>query len=230
MPPDLSLRGAKRRGNLGKALPIYTECRRTQSLSNLTVAALSERHGGLQYAPHCLYGARLSDLSLRGAKRRGNLGKALPIYTECRRTQSLSNLTVAALSERHGGLQYAPHCLYGARLSDLSLRGAKRRGALSAKREEVPLGCNLAVPSRITGYSRRNRNCLPEIATAPLGPRNDKLGSLAPQNMCRKDCQLAWRSLSAATVKPGGVYGRRCLSHSGSAFPRLPRRPTASSQ
>ena len=26
---------------------------------------------------------------------------------------------------------------------DLSLRGAKRRGALSAKREEVPLGCNL---------------------------------------------------------------------------------------
>ena len=29
-----------------------------------------------------------------------NLGKALPIYTECRRTQSLSNLTVAALSER----------------------------------------------------------------------------------------------------------------------------------
>ena len=71
--PDVSLRGAKRRGNLGKALPIYTECRRTQSLSNLTVAALSERHGGLQYAPHCLYGARLSDLSLRGAKRRGNL-------------------------------------------------------------------------------------------------------------------------------------------------------------
>ena len=34
-----------------------------------------ERHGGLQYAPHCLYGARLSDLSLRGAKRRGNLGE-----------------------------------------------------------------------------------------------------------------------------------------------------------
>ena len=43
------------------------------------------------------------------------------------------------------------------------------------------------------------RQCLPEIATAPLGPRNDKLEGLAPQNMCRKDCQLAWRSLSAAT-------------------------------
>ena len=43
------------------------------------------------------------------------------------------------------------------------------------------------------------RQCLPEIATAPLGPRNDKLGSLAPQNVCRKDCQTAWRSGSAAT-------------------------------
>ncbi len=168
------------------------------------------------------------DVSLRGAKRRGNLGKALPIYTECRRMQSLSNLTVAALSERHGGLQYAPHCLYGARLSDLSLRGAKRRG-------------NLAEPDRTTGKSSAksqlpSRDCTPRAlpraqgVTAPLGPRNDKLGGIAPQNACRKDCQPARRSLSAATVKPGGVYGRRCLSHSGSAFPRLPRQPTASSQ
>ena len=38
--PDVSLRGAKRRGNLGKALPIYTACRRTQSPPNLTAAAL----------------------------------------------------------------------------------------------------------------------------------------------------------------------------------------------
>ena len=204
MPPDLSLRGAKRRGNLGKALPIYTECRRTQSLSNLTVAALSERHGGLQYAPHCLYGARLSDLSLRGAKRRGNLGKALPIYTECRRTQSLSNLTVAALSERHGGLQYAPHCLYGARLSDLSLRGAKRRG-------------NLAEPDRTTGKSSAksqlpSRDCTPRAlpraqgATAPLGPRNDKLGGIAPNNLCRNYCQPVRRSLSAATDAIGAHH------------------------
>ena len=27
------------------------------------------------------------------------------------------------------------------------------------------------------GSLRRNRNCLPEIATAPLGPRNDKSGA-----------------------------------------------------
>ena len=48
--------------------------------------------------------------------------------------------------------------------------------------------------------------CLPEIATAPLGPRNDKLEGLAPQNACRKDCQLAWRSLSAATDAIGTCY------------------------
>ena len=34
----------------------------------------------------------------RALRARGNLEKALPIYTECRRTQSLSNLTVAALT------------------------------------------------------------------------------------------------------------------------------------
>ena len=140
----------------------------------------------------------------RPQRGRGNLGKALPIYTECRRTQSLSNLTVAALSERHGGLQYAPHCLYGARLSDLSLRGAKRRG-------------NLAEPDRTTGKSSAksqlpSRDCTPRAlpraqgATAPLGPRNDKLEGLAPQNACRKDCQPARRSLSAATDAIGTCY------------------------
>ena len=46
---------------------------------------------------------------------------------------------------------------------ELSFRGAKRRG-------------NLAVLSPITGQPRRNRNCLPEIAAAPSGPRNDTSG------------------------------------------------------
>ena len=133
-----------------------------------------------------------------------NLGKALPIYTECRRTQSLSNLTVAALSERHGGLQYAPHCLYGARLSDLSLRGAKRRG-------------NLAEPDRTTGKSSAksqlpSRDCTPRAlpraqgATAPLGPRNDKLGGIAPNNLCRNYCQPVRRSGNAATDAIGAHH------------------------
>ena len=77
------------------------------------------------------------------------------------------------------------------------------------ERSDVAISQN---PTGQQGSHRRNRNCLPEIApqghflalraqgaTAPLGPRNDKLGSLAPQNVCRKDCQTAWRSLSAAT-------------------------------
>ena len=130
-----------------------------------------------------------------------NLGKALPIYTECRRTQSLSNLTVAALSERHGGLQYAPHCpmAQGYQICHCE------------ERSDVAISQN---PTGQQGSHRRNRNCLPEIATAPLGPRNDKLGSLAPQNVCRKDCQTAWRSGSAATDTigthhfNGGLYGR----------------------
>ena len=110
---------------------------------------------------------RCPDVSLRGAKRRGNLGKALPIYTECRRTQSLSNLTVAALSERHGGLQYAPHCLYGARLSDLSLRGAKRRG-------------NLAEPDRTTGKSSAKSQLPSRDCTPRALPRASRSGRHGP--------------------------------------------------
>ena len=54
----LSLRGAKRRGNLGKALPFGTSHRKT---------------------------ARTSDLSLRGAKRRGNLAVLARITEKLRR-------------------------------------------------------------------------------------------------------------------------------------------------
>ena len=53
-----------------------------------------------------------------------------------------------------------------AMLPDVSLRGAKRRG-------------NLAGPGRITGHSRRNCSCLPEIATGAKRPRNDKSGAIA---------------------------------------------------
>ena len=42
----------------------------------------------------------------------------------------------------------------------------------------------------MTGYLRRNRNCLPEIATTPAGSRNDKSGSLTPMNLCLKYASL----------------------------------------
>ena len=85
--PDLSLRGAKRRGalsakreevplgcNLGKALTARTNHRRPHALPNLTVAAVSDR----LVQSHSTAGghwctAALPDVSLRGAKRRGNL-------------------------------------------------------------------------------------------------------------------------------------------------------------
>ena len=133
-----------------------------------SVAALTERLvQGYSTAQGHWCTARHPDVSLRGAKRRGNLGKALPIYTECRRTQSLSNLTVAALSERHGGLQYAPHCLYGARLSDLSLRGAKRRG-------------NLAEPDRTTGKSSAKSQLPSRDCTPRALPRASRSGRHGP--------------------------------------------------
>ena len=71
-------------------------------------------------------------------------------------------------------------------LLDVSLRGAKRRG-------------NLAVHNWITGRPRRKRKRLLEIATAPSGPRNDKLGSLMPMNLRCMICKCTRRSLSAAT-------------------------------
>ena len=49
------------------------------------------------------------------------------------------------------------------------------------------------------GSLRRNRNCLPEIATAPLGPRNDKLGGV-----CHFD---------------GGLYGLQVHRREGHAPP-----------
>ena len=69
---------------------------------------------------------------------------------------------------------------------ELSLRGAKRRGNL---------GKAVAFSPGLSCYPPRY--C--EIATAPLGPRNDSPGSLMPLNPCRKYCQPARRSLSAAT-------------------------------
>ena len=77
-------------------------------------------------------------------------------------------------------------------LLDMSLRGAKRRG-------------NLAVHNWITGRPRRKRKRLLEIATAPSGPRNDKLGSLMPMNLRCMICKCTRRSLSA-TTDAIGVY------------------------
>ena len=76
---------------------------------------------------------------------------------------------------------------------ELSFRGAKRRG-------------NLAVPSPITGQPRRNRNCLPEIAAAPSGPRNDKFESLMPPNYRPNTCSCQWRSGNALQTQSACTF------------------------
>ena len=99
-----------------------------------------------------------------------------------------------------------------------------RRGALSAKREEVPFGVQ-------SGRKLRFRRGLPviQLCTARLprrfAPRNDTSGSAAV-HQCPP--AVEWlctrRSLTAATVKFGSACGRRWLVRAATAFPRLPRR------
>ena len=192
----------------------------------------SERHAGCQYLRHGFNGMRLPGLSLRGPNGAVAIsGRQLRF----RRGFPVIHSGTARLPRR-----FAPR-------NDTS----GECGGAPAPSSGLMTPYKALTDCRYTPYfgayrlttADTSRRCFPEIApqghflalraqgaTAPLGPRNDKLEGLAPQNACRKDCQPARRSLSAATVKPGGVYGRRCLSHSGSAFPRLPRRPTASSQ
>ena len=126
-------------------------------------------------------------LSLRGAKRRGNLGEAVAARTSHRRPHALPNLTVAAfpaqplaalppygwacplraVSALYRGIKPCKGAGAPRHSPKLSLRGAKRRGALSAKREEVPLGCNLgeAVAART---SHRRPHALPNLTVAAV--------------------------------------------------------------
>ena len=81
---------------------------------------------------------------------------------------------------------------------ELSLRGRFAPVAIS----QYPVGS--------WGSYRRNRSCLPEIATAPLGPRNDKSGNLAPRNPYCNTCNCQWRSMSA--LQGGNTYGTNSLA------------------
>ena len=84
------------------------------------------------------------------------------------------------------------------------------------ERSDVAISQN---PTGQQGSHRRNRNCLPEIApqghflalraqgaTAPLGPRNDKSGSLTPLNRYCNTCNCQWRSGNAATDAIGAYH------------------------
>ena len=74
--------------------------------------------------------------------------------------------------------------------SDVSLRGAKRRGALSAKREEVPLGCNLGEAVAISSIVSHDSTGCCEITASLLGPCNDKSDGLSHRICTAKNLRL----------------------------------------
>ena len=103
-----------------------------------------------------------------------------------------------------------------------------RRGALSAKREEVPLGCNLGKAVTISpivflGSGSVLRDC----HVASLLAMTRQGSAVVHQRSPAVELLPTGRSLSAATVKFGSDRVRRHSVYIGSAFPRLPRARSA---
>ena len=122
-PPSLSLRGGRRptwrpeREARGSALGVQSRggtcsphrppIKTHQPIAS--VAALIERHAGWQYLRYAFCGVKLSSLSFRGAKRRGNLAESGPITGEPAAKTELPSrdctpraLPRASRSGRHG--------------------------------------------------------------------------------------------------------------------------------
>ena len=100
-----------------------------------------------------------------------------------------------------------------------------RRGALSAKREEVPLGCNLGKAVTISpivflGSGSVLRDC----HVALLLAMTRQGSAVVHQRSPAVELLPTGRSLSVATVKFGSACGRRWLVRAATASPRLPRR------
>ena len=95
---------------------------------------------------------------------------------------------------------------------DLSLRGGAADVAISGRQLRFRREC-LVIRPYSARFPRR------------VAPRNDKLGSLAPMNLCRDHCRPAWRSLSAATDAigvyhfNGGLYWLQVLRRERHAAP-----------
>ena len=75
------------------------------------------------------------------------------------------------------------------------------------ERSDVAISQN---PTGQQGSHRRNRNCLPEIATAPSGPRNDKSGAITVLSSTCASCQRAAGSGMPLPYN-GGCDQRNCL-------------------
>ena len=83
---------------------------------------------------------------------------------------------------------------------------------------------------------RRKRNCLPEIATAPLGPRNDKSGAFAILTAACTDCKCAagrgmplpYNIAGSGAVSAGHPTADRQNSYSGRRARSVSRTVSAS--
>ena len=177
---------AGRRGNLGKAVTILPglSCDPAGYCEIATAPSgpRNDTSGWCGGAPAplrsliALYRA-LTERRYRPRRNRFHFNDSLCVSTALRREGHAPPLREAAI-----GRPIRCNAPFPAPCSpDMSLRGAKRRG-------------NLAVQCRIIGYSRRKRNCLHEIATAPSGPRNDTSG---------------WCGGAPAPLRYNGVCGRR---------------------
>ena len=86
------------------------------------------------------------------------------------------------------------------------------------ERSDVAISQN---PTGQQGSHRRNRNCLPEIATAPSGPRNDKSEAFAILTVACTDCKCV--AGSGMPLPYNGVCDQReCLPEIATA-PSGPR-------
>ena len=101
---------------------------------------------------------------------------------------------------------YRKSCQSAWRSASALYRGIKPQEGTGAPRAPLTCHCEERSDVAISQYTvgswgslRRKRSCLPEIATAPLGPRNDKLGGV-----CHFD---------------GGLYGLQVHRREGHAPP-----------
>ena len=149
--------------------------------------------------------ANASDLSLRGAKRRGNLGKAVTLIAHAivgERTAGPGDALTVRTRHRQNGKRFR-FVIARSEATWQSRSTRLNRGKAPAKMQLPSRDCT---PRALPRASRSGRH----VGRWP--PRNDKSENLAPLNLCHDHCRSAWRSLSAATDAIGSyvLIGSLC--------------------
>ena len=128
-------------------------------------------------------------------------------FQSCLQRRSLSALQVDNDCGTHSAAQGSQVCHCG--------EAEGRRGALSAKREEVPLGCNLGKAAAISPMVFLLFGMCREIATSASGLlAMTNLGALC-QKQCSACCKPPWRSPSAPKNTEAAPLLRRLPTISG---------------